>query len=189
MLAPSTQFCHNQECSARGKVGEGNIVIHSKKERRYRCKVCDDTFVVTKGTPLYRVHKAADLMMIVVTLLCHGCPIQAVVAAFGLDERTVTDWQARAGQHGQRVHEHIVQQGHVDLQHVQADELWVKMVGKRVWMAMAMAVPYRLWLGGVVSPPRDRALIQSLVVRVRAAASSPAILICVDGLAIYVTAF
>jgi hypothetical protein len=44
----------------------------------------------------------------------------------------------------------IVQQGQVDLGHVQADELWVKLVGKRVWMAMALAVPSRLWLGGVI---------------------------------------
>jgi len=30
------------------------------------------------------------------------------------------------------VHQHIVQQGQADLQHVQADELWVKLVGRRV---------------------------------------------------------
>jgi hypothetical protein len=30
---------------------------------------------------------------------------------------------------------------------VQADELWVKLVGRRMWLAMALAVPSRLWLG------------------------------------------
>jgi hypothetical protein len=30
----------------------------------------------------------------VVTLLAHGCPVQAIVAAFGFDERTVADWWA-----------------------------------------------------------------------------------------------
>ena len=83
----------------------------------------------------------------------------------------------------------VVQRGQVDLQHVQADELWVKMVGRRVWMAMAMAVPSRLWLGGVISPRRDSALITALVRRVRSCAVSLAILVCVDGLASYVTAF
>jgi hypothetical protein len=34
---------------------------------------------------------------------------------------------------------------------VQADELWVKQVGGKVWMALALAVPTRLWLGGVIS--------------------------------------
>jgi hypothetical protein len=56
-------------------------------------------------------------------------------------------------------------------------------------MAMAMAVPSRLWLGGVISPQRDRAWITELVQKVRACARSLAILVCVDGLASYVTAF
>ena len=127
--------------------------------------------------------------MLVITLLCHGCPTQAIVAAFGLDERTVARWFSEAGRHCQRVHEHLVEQGQVDLQHVQADELWVKQVGGKVWMALALAVPSRLWLGGVISRHRDLDLITRLVQRVLACAATRAILVCVDGLASYVTAF
>ena len=127
--------------------------------------------------------------MLVLTLLCHGCPTQAIVAAFGLDERTVARWFSEAGRHCQRVHEHLVEQGQVDLQHVQADELWVKQVGGKVWMALAMAVPSRLWLGGVISRHRDLDLITRLVQRILACAVTRAILVCVDGLASYVTAF
>jgi len=94
-----------------------------------------------------------------------------------------------AGHHCHQVHSHIVSQGQVDLRHVQADELWVKLVGRRVWMAMALAVPSRLWLGGVVSPHRDRALITQWVQMVRACAQSLALLVCVDRLGAYVTAF
>jgi hypothetical protein len=146
-------------------------------------------FAETRDTPFYRLHKPAELMVLVLTLLSHGCPTQAIVAAFGLDERTVAHWLAQAGQHCQRVHEHLVEQGQVDLQHVQADELWVKQVGGKVWMALALAVPTRLWLGGVISRQRDLPLITRLVQRVRACAVTPAILVCVDGLASYVTAF
>jgi hypothetical protein len=127
--------------------------------------------------------------VLVITLLCHGCPTQAIVAAFGLDERTVARWYSEAGRHCQRIHEHLVEQGQVDLQHVQADELWVKQVGGKVWMALALAVPARLWLGGVISRQRDLPLITRLVQRVRTCAITPAILVCVDGLASYVTAF
>jgi hypothetical protein len=127
--------------------------------------------------------------VLVLTLLSHGCPTQAIVAAFGLDERTVGRWLAQAGRHCQRVHEHLVEQGQVDLRHVQADELWVKQVGGKVWMALALAAPTRLWLGGVISGQRDLPLITRLVRRVRACALTPAILVCVDGLASYVTAF
>jgi hypothetical protein len=127
--------------------------------------------------------------VLVITLLCHGCPTQAIVAAFGLDERTVARWFSEAGRHCQRVHEHLVERGQVDLQHVQADELWVKQVGGKVWMALALAVPSRLWLGGVISRHRDLPLIARLVQRVLACAVTRAILVCVDGLASYVTAF
>jgi transposase-like protein len=188
-MNPMTQFCHNPDCPARGQVGQGNITIHSQKQQRYRCKTCGTTFAATTTTPFYRLHHAVDLLTIVVTLLTHGCPTQAIVAAFGLSERTVAAWLQRPGQHAQHVHQHLLQQHQIDLQHVQADELWVKLVGRRVWQAMAMAVPSRLWLGGVISAQRDRHLIRALVQQVRASAIMLAILVCVDGLASYVSAF
>jgi transposase-like protein len=188
-MNPQSQFCHNPQCPARGQRGRENIHVHSRAERRYRCTTCGQTFAATKDTPFYRLRTAADVVTLVLTLLSHGCPTQAIVAAFGFDERTVAAWLTRAGQHCQRVHQHVVQQGRVDLQHVQADELWVKLVGRRVWMGMAMAVPARLWLGGVISPRRDLVLITTLVQMIRSCARSLAILVCVDGLASYVTAF
>jgi transposase-like protein len=47
---------------------------------------------------------------VVITLLAYGCPLQAIVAAFGVDERTVQAWQSRAGRHCQQIHEHLVEQ-------------------------------------------------------------------------------
>jgi transposase-like protein len=188
-MDPQTQFCHNLDCPARGLVGQGHIQIHSRAERRYKCTTCGRTFAQTRGTPFYRKRTAPDVITTVITLLTHGCPPQAIVAAYGLDERTVAAWQQQAGGHCQQLHTHVVQRGQVDLQHVQADEMWIKMVGRRVWMAMAMAVPSRLWLGGVISPRRDLTLITTLVRMVRSCALSAAILVCVDGLASYITAF
>ena len=110
-MDPRTQFCHNPSCHARGKEGEGNIVIHSQKGKRYQCTLCDATFVETKGTPFFRLQTDPEVVTIVLALLCHGCPIQAVVAAFGFDERTVSRWLSGAGAHCQKVQEHLVQQG------------------------------------------------------------------------------
>lgn len=188
-MDPREQFCHDPDCPARGQVGQGNIGVHSQAEQRYVCHRCGRTFAATTGTAFYRLRTAADLVTVVLTLLSHGCPPQAIVAAFGLDERTVVGWLARAGSHCQQVHAHLVQQGQVDLQHVHADELWVKLVGPRVWMALALAVPARLWLGGAISPQRDLGLITALVQQVRACARRLDLLVCVDGLASYLTAF
>src|SRR3712207_4327600 len=222
---PQRQFCHNLACPASGQVGQGNIGVQSQQEQRYLCHTCGRTFAATTGTAFYRLRTAADQLTLVLTLLSHGCPPQAIVAAFGLDEctvaawlaraggqcqqeqgslchtcgrtcapprgtafyrlrpaadqvtlvltrvshgcppqaivaafgldeRTVAAWLARAGGHCQQVHEHLVQHGAADLTHVQADELWVKLEGQRVWMALARVVPSRLWPGGTISPHR-----------------------------------
>jgi transposase-like protein len=187
-MDPSAQFCPNSACRDKGLRGRGNIGVHSKKERRYRCRTCGQTFAATRGTPFYRLHHAAEVMTMVVTLLALGCPLQAIVGAFGLDERTVRAWWLRSGYHSEQVQASLVQAGQVDLGHVQADELSVKLRQGRIWQAMAMAVPSRLWLGGVLSPQRDDRLIRTLLERVRACACSLAVLVCVDGLASYVTA-
>jgi len=186
-MNPQEQFCHNKECWASGRRGEGHIVIHSQREQRYKCQRCDRTFSATKGTALYRAHKPADEVAQVVTLLAHGCPLQAIVAAFGWDERTVARYQAEAGAQCRRVHEHVVQAGRVDLGQVQADELRVRVVGGVVWLATALAVASRLWLGGVVSAQRDRQLIRALLTRVRACGPTQRVLLCADGLSSYVS--
>jgi transposase-like protein len=186
-MNPQLVFCPNPACPASAQTGEGNIGIHSKKERRYRCRQCGKTFSERRGTAFYRLRTDAQTMTIVVTLLGCGCPLQAIVVAFGLDERTVADWQARAGAHCQQVHEHLVEQPR-DLGAVQADEIWVKLQKLKVWMAMAIQVSTRLWLGGVVSPHRDRALIRGLVNKIRACALLRPLLISVDGLETYVKA-
>jgi len=170
-------------------VGQGTITVHRRTERRYRCRTCGKPFAATAGTPFYRRRSGATVVTTVRTLLSHGCPRQAIVAALAVDERTVAAWLARAGQHCAQMQQHLVVPGQRDLGHVQADELWVKRVGRRVWLAMALAVPRRVWLGGLIRPPRDGRLITTRVRRVRACAATAAILVCVDGLARSVTAF
>ena len=102
--------------------------------------------------------------------------------AFGLDERTVASWRDRAGNHCQEVHQAIVQQGQLDLQHVQADEIRVKGCKLIAWMGLAMMVSTRLWLGGVVSLTRDRGLADCLLAQVRACCRPlQALLVCTDG--------
>ncbi len=57
----------------------------------------------------------AELIVLVVGLLSYGCPVQAIVQVFGLDERTVALWRDRAGQQCQRVQQTVVQQGQLTL--------------------------------------------------------------------------
>ena len=81
-MDPQTVFCPNTACMASGRSSQGNISVHSQADRRYKCSVCGKTFAETKGTPFYRAHKDHDEVRLVITLLGHGCPVQAIVAAY-----------------------------------------------------------------------------------------------------------
>jgi len=182
----SNQFCPNEECASRGCIGQGNIVIHQRSRPRYKCKTCGRTFSENTGTVFAGLRKPTELIVVVITLLAYGCPIQAIVHAFGLDERTVASWQYRAGKHCEFVHKEKVEQGMLDLMHVQADEIWVKMRGTVVWVALAIMVSTRLWIAGEVSKTRDSCLIGRLMEQVRRCCKEMvAIFICTDGFKAY----
>lgn len=175
-------FCPNHECKARGQSGAGNIVSHGRKRLRYKCKSCGKTFSGRQGTLFAGLRSDSTLVVIVITLLTYGCPVQAIVQAYGLDERTVADWRDRAGRHCERVHQVIVEQEGLELDHVQADEIRGKGCGMIFWLGMAIMVGTRLWLGGVVSPQRDRGLADRLLRRVRRCARSGCrVLVITDG--------
>ncbi len=167
--------------------GDTRIGVHSRKERRYKCHHCGKTFAETNGTLFYGLHYPIWLIVLVVTLLAHGCPVVAIVSAFALDERTVLRWLDKAGLHGKAVQEQLVCQGRVELGQVQLDELCVTAQGGKVWVATAMSVFSRLFLWGEVSKTRDKGLIERVLMKVKQAASrtTQAVLFAVDGFAAY----
>jgi IS1 family transposase len=164
----------------------GNIRIHDRKRGRYRCMTCRQTFSARRGTMLEGLRKPTELIVVVITLLAYGCPIQAIVHAYGLDERTVADWCDRAGRQCQKLHQALVEQANLDLVHVQADEICVKGRSLLAWMGLAMTVSTRLWLAGVVSLHRDTSLADQLLAQVRRCCQAcRPLLVCTDGWAAY----
>ncbi len=168
-------------CAQTGRIG-----IHSRSERRFICHACRRTFAETKGTPLHDLKYPVWVVVLVLTLLAHGCPVAAIVAAFLLDERTVRAWQSKAGAHAEQVQAAVVCNGCVELGQVQADELCVNTQHGKVWMATAMSVFARLFLWGEVSAQRDTPLLDKVFAKVRLAAKGvQPVLVAVDGLAAY----
>jgi transposase-like protein len=187
-MDPQPTFCPNLECPARGQTSQGNIISHGRKRLRSKCTLCHKTFSPRHGTPLYRRRTPEHLITQVITLLAHGCPPPAIEAAFGLQTRTLREWVKASGEHSQAIQATLVEQP-LDLQHVQADELRVKTQSGVLWMAMAMMVSTRLWLGGTISKQRDFSLILSLAELIGRCARRGALLLSSDGLASYPTAF
>lgn len=132
------------------------------------------------------LRKPTEVIVIVVTLLSYGCPVQAIVHTFDLDERTVASWRDRAGTHCEQVHHALIETGKLDLVHVQADEIRVKGRKMIAWMGLAMMVSTRLWLAGTVSLTRDKGLADALMQQVRRAAQPlRPLLVVTDGWAAY----
>lgn len=189
-MNPHPLFCPNPACSSRGLQNEGNIVVHDSARCRFRCRTCKKTFSERQGTPFHGLKTDPQIVVLILTLLMYGCPLQAIVQAYGYDERTVAAWQHKAGQHCEAVHHALVTATPMDLQHVQADEIRVKMQKRRVvWLAMAICVPTRLWLGGVASEHRDKHLLRALARLVAACAQTTPLLLVTDGWRGYVEAW
>src|SRR5947207_12866876 len=96
-MDPTTPFCPNLACPARGQTGQGNMGIHSCKDKRFLCTECRKTFSATQGTAFSRLRTSAETVRLVVTLLAQGCPFHALVVALGSDEREVAGWAASGG--------------------------------------------------------------------------------------------
>lgn len=173
------------DCPARGQIGEGNIRIHSRNPSRYRCSVCRKTFSERVGTVFFRRRTDEATLTCVVTLIGNGCPIPAIEAAFGFQAQTVREWVEASGVQCEQFHQDQVVKPR-DLHQVQADEIRLKTQAGVLWVAMALMVTTRLWLGGVVSPNRDRTLIQRLVAIVAACARFGPLLFVTDGLKTYI---
>jgi transposase-like protein len=186
-MDPATPFCPNLACPARGQTGQGHMRLHSCKDQRVLCTECHKTFSATTGTAWYRLRTSAATVSLVVTLLAQGCPLQAIVVAFGCDERTVAAWWARAGRQGQAVQEHLVEHPR-DLGQVPAEAIRVKTQGGIVWMALALMVKTRLWRAGEVRAPRHMPLMRQLIARVRRCAMPRPLVLCTDGLSASVRA-
>ena len=180
-MDPTTACCPHRHCHARGQSGQGTSGIHARQAQRCLGHACHKTFSATTGTVFSRLHTSAETVVLVVTLLAHGWPVQALVAALGFAERTVAAWWARAGRQGQAVPEFLVEQPRA-LGQVQADELRVKHQGGSVRMARAIMGKTRVWLGGEVSAQRDLPLIRRRMARVRRGAARRPLVVCTDGL-------
>jgi transposase-like protein len=179
-MDPTPVFCPHTPCHARGHTGQGHSGLHSPKEQRFLCHACHHTCRARTGTVFYRRRTSAETGVLVVTVLAHGCPVPALVAALGFDERPVAAWWARSGRQGQTGQAYRVAPPR-ELGQGQADALRVQQQGGRVWMALALRVKPRGWLGGEVRAQRARPLLRRLRARVRRWAAPRPLLVWTAG--------
>jgi transposase-like protein len=174
-----TVFCQNAACRDKYKKGAGNIVAPSQKRQRCKCPSCGHTFSYRQGTMFAGLRSDVKIVTWVVGLVAWGCPVAAIVAVFELDERTVADWMHRAGLYAETFHHQHMQP--VDLQQVQVDEIRLKMQHQILWIAMAMSVGSRLWLGAVCRVHHDKKLAKQIMTCIYNWAKQVPLIIAFDG--------
>ena len=179
-------FCPNRACRDKDEVGKGNIVAHSQKHQRCKCTSCGHTFSYRRGTMFYGLRTDEQLVTWAVGLVAWGCPVAAIVAVFGVDERTVADWLHRAGTYAEAFHHQHIQEH--DLQQVQVDEIRLKMQQQVVWIAMALSVGSRLWLGAVCQSCRNNRLARLILTCIYNWAKQVPLVIAFDGWSAYLKA-
>ena len=60
-MSPQELHRPNRDFPARGQVGKGNLQVHSQKDQRCGCSVCEQTFATTRGTIFYRLRHALEV--------------------------------------------------------------------------------------------------------------------------------
>ncbi len=143
--------CRNRECVYRGirnqnlhaLIGYGS---HGKCERipDFYCQACGKKVTSRWETPMYRLKTASRRVAEVLTALAEGVDLSAAVRVFGHGEGTMRCWLARAGAHGERLHERLFR--NLWLEHVQLDELVVQIRGKgrEMWLWVALEAETKL---------------------------------------------
>ena len=176
-------FCPNRACRDKDEVGKGNIVAHSQKHQRCKCTSCGHTFSYRRGTMFYGLRTDEQLVTWAVGLVAWGCPVAAIVAVFGVDERTVADWLHRAGTYAEAFHHQHIQEH--DLQQVQVDEIRLKMQQQVVWIAVASGAGSRMWLGAVCQSSRNKRLARQIMTCIYNWAKQVPLVIAFDGWSAY----
>jgi transposase-like protein len=108
----STFCCQNEDCSAYGQRGKGNLTVCMRYGRQQRrllyCKHCKARFSERKGTPLFDTRLPPDQVVTVLEHLADGCGIRQTARLCGVSKDTVVRYSVLAGEHAEQLHDELV---------------------------------------------------------------------------------
>jgi transposase-like protein len=124
-LVASSSFCWNANCSAYGKVDDGNIRKFGRTPagtQRYQCTSCHRTFVETIGTVFYGRHRSPDTIIECLALLAERNSLAAIHRTKGVKEETLMDWLRTAAAHVEQIEALLL--ANYQLSRAQLDAMW-----------------------------------------------------------------
>ena len=115
-------MCLNPDCPEYGKLGAGNIGIHSYHDKRYYCTTCKGRWTATDGTIFYSLKTDQKTVLLALAMLAERNSISAVARILSKKRDTISRWLVKAAQHSEAVSDLLIRD--VKVSHVQLDELW-----------------------------------------------------------------
>lgn len=89
------QACPNHECAYFNQTLGGNVIVHSSKSQRFKCKACQKTWVGYRHEPQYGLKSDTQKFFRVQTLLSNGLSIRTVAQVMEVSPSTVVRWKGR----------------------------------------------------------------------------------------------
>jgi transposase-like protein/IS1 family transposase len=151
-----TLSCPNRRCSRSRKSTAGSIIRHGfyqttwGKRRRYRCRICGNTFCSNTGTPYHRLQHRRATFDEVATLSVEGMSKSAIARVKQLAWNTVHRWLERAAAWSRRFNHRKIDR--LSVVELQADEIKTIVGSKEqpIWIFAVIEVWSRLWPSTVV---------------------------------------
>src|SRR5665213_2769475 len=105
--------CQNPRCREHGKRGLGNLYVRArygkaKSRRLLCCRICDQRFSESKGTPLFGCKLAPEKCLSILEHLSEGCGIRQTARLVKVDRKTVGRLSGKSGGHAKALHDELV---------------------------------------------------------------------------------
>ena len=133
-LLKSNQYCDNPECESCNKVGIDNIRTNSRLKGQVYCNICNNRWVVTKGTIFFGLRTPMDKVIKVLLCLCRGMGLNNTCRQEKVTADSVLSWISKASGHVNEFTEYMQQE--MNLEQVQIDEFWSFIRKKRKTLQM-----------------------------------------------------
>lgn len=116
------QFCDNKGCPFYGLVGEGNIKIASRADRRVYCNHCKNRWPITKNTFFYNLRTPIKDVLESLLLLSEGTGLRATARIKNVTTDVLQEWIVKAANHVNELNVHF--RAGMNLTQCQIDEFW-----------------------------------------------------------------
>src|SRR2546426_336488 len=89
------QSCPNKACTFYGCQREGNIIVHSHAQQRWKCTACGRTWVSHKHSFYYGLRSDPKKILSAVRFLEEGVSVRAAALRLRVSPSTIQRWKKR----------------------------------------------------------------------------------------------